>query len=102
RLIGYKPYWNFVRDKEANDIRIFDMLPAPLLELADERRWIITLHISRAGRLADPVNQRDMVEACRRYPNITFIYAHIGRCIRKISGKLVERICLPSHNSPLC
>jgi hypothetical protein len=22
--------------------------------------------------------------------------------IRKISGKLVERICLPSHNSPLC
>ncbi len=79
RLIGYKPYWHFVRDKEANDIRIFDMLPAPLLELADERRWIITLHISRAGRLADPVNQRDMVEACRRYPNITFIYAHIGR-----------------------
>ncbi len=25
-----------------------------------------------------------------------------GERIRKISGKLVERICLPSHNSPLC
>ncbi len=79
RLIGYKPYWNFVRGVAQNDVRIFDMLPAPLLEMADAQRWIVTLHISRAERLADPVNQRDMVDICRRYPNATFIFAHIGR-----------------------
>ncbi|HRT30671.1 MAG TPA: amidohydrolase family protein, partial [Kiritimatiellia bacterium] len=39
----------------------------------------ITLHIPREERLADPVNQRQMVEICRRYPNATIIFAHIGR-----------------------
>lgn len=79
RLVGYKPYWKFVRGIPADDIRICDMLPDALLEQADARRWIITLHIPRPGRLADPVNRRDMADICRRYPGAAFIFAHIGR-----------------------
>jgi len=37
------------------------------------------LHIPRPGRLADPLNQTQMVELCDRYPNARIIFAHIGR-----------------------
>ena len=79
RLIGYKPYLNFVQGKPKSDITIFDMLPEAQMAAADERGLAITLHIPREERLADPVNQRQMVEICRRYPNATIIFAHIGR-----------------------
>jgi len=79
RLIGYKPYLTFVDGKNVNEITIHDMLPAPLMEVADQRGLAITLHIPRAGRLADPVNQIQMVELCRKYPGAKIIFAHIGR-----------------------
>ncbi len=79
RLIGYKPYLNFVDWKEPGDITIYDMLPAAQMEAADERGLAITLHIPRSGRLADSVNQEQMVALCRRYPNTSIIFAHIGR-----------------------
>ncbi len=79
RLIGYKPYWNMVTGKPASEVTIADMLPDAQLEEAGKHRWIVTLHIPRPGRLADPVNQRDMVAVCRRHPEVTFLFAHIGR-----------------------
>ena len=79
KLIGYKPYLTFVEGKAAGDITIFDMLPADQMQAADERGLAVTLHIPRAGRLADPVNQRQMVELCKRYPRAQIIFAHIGR-----------------------
>ena len=79
RLIGYKPYLTFVEGKEAREITLHDMLPAALMQAADERGLAVTLHIPRPGRLADPVNQAQMVELCRRYPGVKIIFAHIGR-----------------------
>lgn len=79
RLIGYKPYLDFVEGKCPADITIDDMLPAAQMEAADERWLIIMLHIPRALRLADPANQTQMVELCRRYPRARIIFAHIGR-----------------------
>jgi len=79
RLIGYKPYLNFVTGKPAADITIDDMLPAAQMEAADARGLAITLHIPRPGRLADPLNQQQMVAICRRYPRTKIIFAHIGR-----------------------
>ena len=79
RLIGYKPYLSFVDGKPTGEITIDDMLPAPLMEVADQRSLAVTLHIPRAERLADPVNQAQMVELCRRWPNAKIIIAHIGR-----------------------
>ena len=78
-LIGYKPYLAFVEGKETREITIHDMLPATQMEAADERGLAITLHIPRPERLADPVNQDQMVELCRRYPRTQIIFAHIGR-----------------------
>ena len=79
RLIGYKPYLDFVDWKEPRDITIHDMLPAPQMEAADARGLAVMLHIPRRERLADPVNQRQMVELCQRYPRTQIIFAHIGR-----------------------
>src|SRR5581483_9959331 len=37
------------------------------------------LHIPRRARLADPLNQRQIVELCTRYPRARIVLAHIGR-----------------------
>lgn len=78
-LIGYKPYLRFVDWKPVADITIEDMLPEDQMQFADERGLAIMLHIPRNDRLSDPVNQKQMVELCHRYPNARIIYAHIGR-----------------------
>jgi len=90
RLIGYKPYLDFVSRKNAGEITINDMLPPALMQAADQRGMAITLHIPRPARLADPVNQVQMVELCRRYPRVQIIFAHIGRAyfLRNIVGFL--------------
>ena len=90
RLIGYKPYLDFVDWKEPCDITIHDMLPAAQMEEADARGLAVMLHIPRSERLADPVNQRQMVELCQRYPRTQIIFAHIGRAyfLRNVVGSL--------------
>ncbi|MCE9613934.1 MAG: amidohydrolase [Lentisphaerae bacterium] len=79
RLIGYKPYLDFVKGKSRNDVTIHDMLPTAQMAVAEELGLAIMLHIPRAERLADPVNQAQLVELCRRYPAVRIIVAHIGR-----------------------
>ncbi|MDD2456436.1 MAG: amidohydrolase family protein [Kiritimatiellae bacterium] len=79
RLVGYKPYLNFVDWKAKGEITIHDMLPDAQMAAADERGLAVTLHIPRDRRLADPVNQEQMVELCRGFPGARVIFAHIGR-----------------------
>lgn len=79
RLVGLKPYPDFVTGKPVREVTIHDMLPAAQMAVADELGWAIMLHIPRPGRLADPVNQAQMVELCTRYPKARVIFAHIGR-----------------------
>ena len=90
RLIGCKPYLDFVDWKDSREITIHDMLPAEQMEVADDRGLAITLHIPRPQRLADLVNQAQMVELCRRYPGAKIIFAHIGRAyyLRNVVGFL--------------
>ncbi|MEI6082719.1 MAG: amidohydrolase family protein [Verrucomicrobiota bacterium] len=90
RLIGYKPYLDFVEGKPKADITIHDMLPAAQMAAADERGLAIMLHIPRSARLTDPVNQTQMVEICRRYPRTRIIFAHIGRAyyLQNVIGML--------------
>jgi predicted TIM-barrel fold metal-dependent hydrolase len=91
-LIGYKPYLNFVDWKPVNEVEIFDMLTDEQMSYADERGLVVTLHIPRSGRLADSVNQRQMVQLCDRYPNAKIIFAHIGRAyfMNNVIGNLAE------------
>jgi sugar (pentulose or hexulose) kinase/predicted TIM-barrel fold metal-dependent hydrolase len=78
-LVGYKPYLNYVEGKPADEVTLGDMLTEAQMAYADARGLAVMLHIPRPGRLADPVNQRDMVAFCRRYPRARIIFAHIGR-----------------------
>ncbi len=83
-VIGVKPYYMLMGyDKTGRDkyieAGIFDFLPHHQLEVLDERGAWVTLHVPRAGRLADPDNIREIRELRRRYPRVRLVIAHLGR-----------------------
>lgn len=88
-FFGFKPYLNYVNNK-VEDVEINDMLPGRLMKIADDFSLIIMLHIPKKGRLADPVNQRQIVELAERYPKAKIVLAHIGRAyfLKNIVGHL--------------
>jgi predicted TIM-barrel fold metal-dependent hydrolase len=97
-LVGYKPYRNFVTWRQPEEVSIPDMLPAEQMAVADRLGLAITLHIPRSARLADPNNQRELVELCRAYPNAKIIVAHIGRAyyLQNVIGYLDGLAELPN------
>ncbi|MFH1742826.1 MAG: amidohydrolase family protein, partial [bacterium] len=90
RYLGVKPYPDYVRKPDVNDVEIHEMLPAWAMEVVNEFGLIVMLHIPRKGRLADPLNQRQLVELCKTYPNARIVLAHIGRAyfLKNIVGHL--------------
>ena len=97
KAVGVKPYLNLAADfysKPSNDVEIRDMLTPGQLDYLNEKGLAITLHIPRSGRFADPVNQRQMVEICEKYPNIKIIFAHIGRAyfMRNIKESNIDEL----------
>jgi len=84
-VIGLKPYYTlighepFTRDRHL-EASIFDFLPHHALEVLDEARAWLTLHVPKADRLPHPDNIRQIKEIRRRYPNIILVIAHLGRC----------------------
>ena len=79
---GVKPYLNYAAafyGKPANEVEIADMFTPQQLAMLDRRSLAVTLHIPRSGRFADKLNQRQMIELCDKYPNVRFVFAHIGR-----------------------
>jgi hypothetical protein len=79
-FLGLKPYLSFApRHIASGDITIYDFLPQAHLEVADDKGWLVMLHIPRKNRLRDPVNLEAMLEIERKYPNAKIIVAHIGR-----------------------
>ena len=84
-VIGVKPYYTLLgRTPHTRDYylesSILDFLPHRALEVLNARRSWVTLHVPRAGRLADPRNVREVLEIHSRYPDITLVIAHLGRC----------------------
>ncbi len=88
-FLGFKPYLNYV-NKKVEDVQINDMLPCKLMEIAEKFSLIIMLHIPRKERLADPVNQKQIVELAENYPKAKIVLAHIGRAyfLKNIVGNL--------------
>ncbi len=84
-VLGLKPYYTLIgadcatRDRHL-EASIFDYLPPHILEVADQRRAWITLHVPKADRLPHPDNIREVKELRRRYPNVILVIAHLGRC----------------------
>ncbi|KKL53324.1 hypothetical protein LCGC14_2276590, partial [marine sediment metagenome] len=84
-VIGVKPYYTLIgaspdtRD-EYLAADIFDYLPHTALEVLNDRRAWVTLHVPKAERLGHPANIRQIKEIRRRYPDIVLVIAHLGRC----------------------
>lgn len=83
-VVGVKVYYALIsqdpttRDKHI-EASIFDFLPHHQLEVLDDRRAWLTLHVPKADRLGHPQNIAEIREIRRRYPNILVVIAHLGR-----------------------
>ena len=91
---GAKVYLNFAPVYiPSGEIRILDFIPHHQLEVLNAHKWVLMLHIPRAGRLGDPVNLEEMLLIGKRYPGIKTIIAHIGRAYcREDVGDAFERL----------
>jgi hypothetical protein len=79
-FLGIKVYLNLSPAYlPRQEIRIFDFLPPHQLELLQQKRWIVMLHVPRDARLRDPVNLAQIREIDRKYPGVRVILAHVGR-----------------------
>lgn len=77
---GVKPYLNYAPAYiPRKEIRIYDFITPEQLELMNELGGFVMLHISRDGRLNDPLNIHQLMEIDEKYPNAKVIVAHIGR-----------------------
>jgi len=83
-IIGVKPYYAMIspgrdtRDKHL-EASIFEFLPHPVLEVLDDRRAWVTLHVPKADRLGHGDNLREVRQIRRRYPHLVLVIAHLGR-----------------------
>ncbi len=80
RPAGLKPYLVFVDLDDPNEARITDMLPEPLLNVANRHGLAVTLHVAKPRGMADAENLSDIARLVKDYPRVQFILAHCGRC----------------------
>ncbi|MBT4756820.1 MAG: amidohydrolase family protein [Opitutae bacterium] len=87
-VIGVKPYYSLIghdassRDKYI-EASIFDFLPHHQLEVLNDHKAWVTMHVPKADRLGHPENQRDIKEIRNKYPDIRLVIAHFGRSYTK-------------------
>ncbi|HHH76613.1 MAG TPA: hypothetical protein ENL03_06280, partial [Phycisphaerae bacterium] len=84
-VVGVKPYYALIgQNPETRDqfleASIFDFLPHTALEVLNDRRAWVTLHVPKADRLGHPDNIAEVREIRRRYPDIILVLPHFGRC----------------------
>lgn len=98
RFLGLKPYPVYPRNPIENNVEIRDMLPDWSLEIVNDLGLMVMLHIPRAGRLADPLNQQQLVRLCKKFPKAQIILAHIGRAyfLKNVVGSLDTLKSLPN------
>jgi hypothetical protein len=98
RFVGIKPYPDYVRKPDVNDVEIHEMLPGWAMEIVNDFGLIVILHIPRKDRLADPLNQRQIAELCGTYPRARVVLAHIGRAyyLKNVVGSMDALIGLPN------
>ena len=74
---GFKPY-RLWADDEVN-CRVTDMMPEPLIELANDRHLIIMMHIGKSEGIADEQNITDLLHLAEKYPDVRWDLAHMAR-----------------------
>lgn len=78
-LRGLKPFSTFAQHVEPYNAELPDYLPEPLVAVADEERWTITVHLTRPRSAADPSNVHWIRTYCERYPHMNLILDHSAR-----------------------
>ncbi|MDO8684659.1 MAG: amidohydrolase family protein [Armatimonadota bacterium] len=77
-FFGYKVFLNWYGD-DYGSVRIADMIGPNEMDLANELKLIVLLHVPRSGRLADPEIQKGVRELAMTYPGAAIVLAHCGR-----------------------
>jgi glutamate-1-semialdehyde 2,1-aminomutase len=79
RFVGLKVYHTFSPRKPSWDSEVREYLTEEHVRVAHEEGLSITLHMVRARAVADPLNQEQIRNYCRKYSNIRMILAHAAR-----------------------
>ena len=85
-LHGLKCYHLYSRTQPTWESDLPEYLPEPLVKIAHEEGWVITLHMVKPRAVADPGNIHWIRHYCERYPSMKLILAHSARGFQ------------PSHN----
>ena len=98
RLAGVKPYSNMALKTPGREVELLDFFTPEQLEMLNRLKLIAVVHIPRKMRLEDPLNRRQMKQLCEKYPDITFVFAHIGRAYyrRCATGYVDEFVEFPN------
>ncbi len=96
-FLGLKPYRFYSTTGDAVECRITDFMAEPHIAVADRYGLIIMLHLSKRLGIADPQNQRDLLDLTQRYPNVRWILAH---CARSYSAWGIERAAQTLRDLP--
>lgn len=72
-----KPYRVFAPDPAY--ARITEYLPEKLLEVIDHHKKAVVLHLSIPQGADSELNQKDLQDLTKRYPNVKFVLAHCAR-----------------------
>ena len=92
-FIGLKPYCYYSIRGDIVECTITDMLPEPLIEVANDKHLLITLHLGKRAGIADTENIRDIIHLAKRYPNVHWILAHCARSFNPcFLEKAIEQI----------
>lgn len=75
---GFKVFLNW-HGNDYGRVQVQDMIGPAEMDLANQLRLVVLLHVPRDGRLADPVVQKGVRELSRRYPDAGIVLAHCGR-----------------------
>lgn len=78
-LQGLKCYHLAANVRPTWEADIPDYLPEPLVRVADEEGWVITLHMVKSRAVADPGNIYWIRHYCETYPRMRLILAHSAR-----------------------
>ena len=78
-LGGLKCYHTMSPSTPTWEAEIPTYLPEPIVRVAHEEGWFITLHLVKRRAAADPGNIRWIRHYCRTYPDMKLILAHSAR-----------------------
>ncbi len=78
-LRGLKPFCFYAPVADTWQAEVPDYLPEPVMAVADQEGWTITLHLMRSRGIADRSNQHWVRRYCERYPNAQIILDHCAR-----------------------